>query len=93
MKIWNIEPAAGGTWKITYDIRLDGPRGVALTVPMERPPFEPGQMVFAHGKVAQTGDVLITSFEDDPDEAIRAEEPPEQSPAIPRAATKSRQVR
>jgi hypothetical protein len=38
MKIWNIEPAAGGTWKITYDIKLDGPRGVALTVPMDRAP-------------------------------------------------------
>jgi hypothetical protein len=32
-------------------------------------------MVFAHGKVAQTGDVLITSFEDDPDD------PPAASPA------------
>jgi len=75
MKIWNIEPAADGTWKITYDIKLNGPRGVALTVPMDRPPFEPGQMVFARGKVAQTGDVLITSFEDDPDD------PPAASPS------------
>jgi hypothetical protein len=75
MKIWTIEPATDGTWKITYDIKLNGPRGVALTVPMDRPPFEPGQMVFARGKVAQTGDVLITSFEDDPDD------PPAMSPS------------
>jgi hypothetical protein len=68
MKIWSIEPAANGTWKITYDLRLNGPRGVAITVPMDRPPVEPGQMVFAHGKVAQTGDVLITSFEDHADD-------------------------
>lgn len=75
MKIWNIEPAADGTWKITYDIKTDGPRGVALTVPMDRPPFEAGQMVYAHGKVAQTGDVLIDSFKDAPDD------PPSASPS------------
>lgn len=82
MKIWTIEPAAGGTWKITYVIRADGPRGVALTVPMDRPPFEPGQIVYAHGKVAQTGDVLIDSFKDDPDDPPSLSPTPVSNPTL-----------
>jgi hypothetical protein len=33
---------------------------------MERPPFSPGQRAIMYGKMAQTGDILITSIEDDP---------------------------
>lgn len=66
IKIWNVEPAADGTWKITYDVDTDGPRYSSLTVPMERPPFLPGQRALMYGKMAQTGDVLITSLEEDP---------------------------
>lgn len=66
IKIWNVEAASDGAWKITYDLATDGPRYSAITIPMERPPFSPGQRAIIYGKMAQTGDILITSIEEDP---------------------------
>lgn len=81
VKVIAIQPRANGAWQISYEMDVNGPEHTSLTVPgLGRPQVTPGDRALVYGKVAQTGDVLITSIAIDPLAGS-----PEDGPASPAA--------